>query len=154
MTLHDLNSSSLPSEITKYENDVNNGKWIIRYHADWCGHCQVMKPEWKKFTDNHKQFNIASLEENAIDKLKTKPSNLLGFPSIHLNNNGKFIKEFSGKRESADFKNFYDSYAKHTGGGKHNKKVIKRKGSSKKILRKKTKTTFRKIKNHSKSNKH
>ena len=134
MTIIDLNEKSLESEIKNYEKISQKGKWLIRYHADWCGHCINMKDEWKKLENNNLDFNLASIEESVLKKLSKHPSNLLGFPSIHLVNNGKFIKEHSGERKYEEFKSLYHSINVGKGSGKN--RSFKNKKNKKKTFKK------------------
>ena len=125
-----IDVKSTPKEITAFENKINNGKWIVKYHADWCGHCQQLKPTWKKFIDtsDSNKYNIASIENEAFNKMSNQP-NVRGFPTIQLLNDGNFLKEHEGDRTPDNFKAFYDSVqtskTKQSGGS--NKKTMKQK---------------------------
>ena len=42
---------------------------MVLYYADWCGHCQTMKPEWQKVVNkmkNKNNVNVAEVESNHI----------------------------------------------------------------------------------------
>ena len=75
-------------------NLLKDGDWMVLYYAEWCGHCQTMKPEWnkvvKKLKKNNNNVNIAEIESNHIDTLINKPK-IQGFPTIKMYNNGKEI---------------------------------------------------------------
>ena len=75
---------SSQSEIDAYENSFKKGNWLVRYHASWCGHCINMSQEWSDFVSNNKnkKVKIISIEQEAMDRLKRKPQNFRGFPSI------------------------------------------------------------------------
>jgi len=79
---------------------------FILYYVEWCPHCQVVKPEWKKLEEDKELKNITiskiNCEENE-DIVKEK--NIEGFPTILLTHNGKEIG-YNGSREYADFKNY------------------------------------------------
>ncbi len=135
MTIINLDENSTKDQIKKFEDNTKNGKWLIRYHASWCGHCISMSDEWKKLEKNHQQFNLASVEESALKKLSKQPNNLLGFPSIHLVNNGQLIKEHEGKR---DYENFKSLYTSNLNGGKL--KSFKNKKNKKKSINNKKKS--------------
>lgn len=137
MTILSLDNNSTQLDIENFEKKIKDGKWIIRYHADWCYHCKKMTSDWKKFESDNSDYNIASVEETAIKKLTQKPNNLLGFPSIHLSNNGKFIKELDGDRSLDNFRSFYNSYQQSGGRKKKSTKINKKnRKNKKKTLRK------------------
>jgi len=129
MSIISLDNNSTIRDISNYEKSIKKGKWIIRYHATWCGHCKHMIPEWGKFESLNKSVNIASVEYSIISKLSKKPKNLMGFPSVQLINNGKFIQDFKQERTAINFKNFYNLTM-----GDESKSKKKRKRNSKKKL--------------------
>lgn len=106
MTIINLDRSSTKEEIDEFEKQSSKGKWLIKYHANWCGHCKSMIPEWKKFEQNNINFNIASIDVDVFPKLTNKPF-ISGFPTIKLFNNGKSVKEFNDYRTSDNFQKFY-----------------------------------------------
>ena len=136
MTIISLDNNSTKNDISKYEKNIKKGKWIIRYHATWCGHCKHMISEWEKFESVNKYANIASVEYSIISKLNNKPKNLMGFPSVQIINNGKFIQDFHDERTAINFKNFYESNAIS---GEKSKSKSKRKGKRKREVDKKIK---------------
>ena len=123
MPVINLSKQSSDQEIANFESQFKKGKWLIRYHADWCGHCQTMKKDWTHFEKSNHHLNLASIEEQALERFKTQPNNLLGFPSIHLNQNGQFVSEFEGARNSQQWSKFYHS---HQGGGAGKKSAKKK----------------------------
>lgn len=131
MPVINLSKQSSDQEVANFESQFKKGKWLVRYHADWCGHCQTMKKDWTQFEKSNKNLNLASIEEQALKRFKTQPNNILGFPSIHLNQSGEFISEFEGVRNSQEWSKFYHS---HKGGGTRTK-------SGKKKLTRMTKTS-------------
>ena len=81
---------SSPNEAVKLSNLLKDGDWMVLYYADWCGHCQTMKPEWRKVIENMKKTNIvnlAEIESNHIGSLINKPE-VNGFPTIKMYNQG------------------------------------------------------------------
>ena len=82
-----------------------------------------MKKDWTHFEKSNHHLNLASIEEQALERFKTQPNNLLGFPSIHLNQNGQFVSEFEGARNSQQWSKFYHS---HQGGGAGKKSAKKK----------------------------
>ena len=90
-------------------NLLKDGDWMVLYYAEWCGHCQTMKPEWnkvvKKLKKNNNNVNIAEIESNHIDNLVNKPT-IQGFPTIKMYNNGKEVANFEDERVADKMENF------------------------------------------------
>ena len=89
-------------------NLLKDGDWMVLYYADWCGHCQTMKPEWHKVVNKMKKnnnVNIAEIESNHIDNLIAKPK-IQGFPTIKMYNNGKEVANFEDERVADKMENF------------------------------------------------
>lgn len=86
-------------------------KRIVLYYADWCHHCQMMKPEWEKFkavytkSAEHikKNYGVSLNIENyesEKDKLKIDPNTVQGFPTIHIIE-GNNIINYDGERTAS-----------------------------------------------------
>ena len=89
-------------------NLLKDGDWMVLYYAEWCGHCQTMKPEWNKVVNkmkNNNNLNIAEIESNHIDNLINKPT-IEGFPTIKMYNNGKEIANFEDERVADKMEKF------------------------------------------------
>ena len=122
---------------------INDGDWMVLYYAEWCGHCNEMKPEWKKVVsnfnnkkNNSNKINIAEIESKHIEKMPNKPS-IEGYPSIKMYNNGKEvadyedvqriaskIQEFANKHSTKE-KNSNHSNHSHSNHSSQNKMEIK-----------------------------
>ena len=118
-----INVSS-PNDAQNLSNLLKNGNWMVLYHADWCGHCQTIKPEWKKVVDkisnNSKpSFNIAEIESSHIGSLINSPK-VSGFPTIKMFNSGKEVANFEDERNAENIEQF----------GIVNSKKYKNKGKS------------------------
>ena len=104
-------------------NLLKDGDWMVLYYAEWCGHCQTMKPEWnkvvKKLKKNNNNVNIAEIESNHIDKLVNKPT-IQGFPTIKMYNNGKEVANFEDERVANKMENFAIHNSKKSKHIKHN----------------------------------
>jgi thiol-disulfide isomerase/thioredoxin len=114
---------------------INDGDWMVLYYAEWCGHCNDMKPEWQKVVSNFNnkktnsnKINIAEIESKHIDKMPNKPS-IEGFPSIKMYNDGKEVANFEDSQRIAskiqEFANRNSTKEKHSNHMSHNKMEFK-----------------------------
>ena len=75
----------------------------VAYLADWCGHCQRFKPEWKKVIEELKgkrnMYNgyLTTACDKTMEELPfdVKPS---GFPTISLYKGSKHVEDFKSER--------------------------------------------------------
>ena len=104
---------------------------IVLYYAEWCGHCQRMKPEWKKFEDDlkekYKNIKYAKLEcdgdivgsdnltEEDKKKIMEEKENVRGYPTVKLFI-GNEIKEFQSDRTAEKFMEFVLNNGEISGG--------------------------------------
>ena len=136
------------SNIKAFNSNFKKGNWIILYYADWCGHCQNLKPTWNEYVErnvNNKALNIAEIPDTSFGKLMNQPMTN-GFPSIKMFNNQKEVDVFSGNRNVSDLEAFSNNnIEKIVKSLKKNSSLVKLKknhGKSKKLK-----------KNHGKSKK-
>jgi len=101
-------------EFEAFENFEDGSKkaCIGLFHANWCGHCKKMKPEWDKFKKENNNSNsgiIAFDVESDENKEIMSKHGIKGFPTIkffpngHANGKGK---DYNGGRKSSDFHSF------------------------------------------------
>lgn len=87
---------------------LRDGDWMVLYYADWCGHCQTMKPEWQKVVSKfsgNQSVNVAEVESTLIDKLAHKPQ-VQGFPTIKMYQHGKEVAQFQDERVADKMEKF------------------------------------------------
>lgn len=86
------------------KTDNNKKAVVVLIHADWCGHCRRLEPEWnsmKSALDNNVKQNVIfeEIESAELDAklpmvsktyLGGKPLEYRGFPTIGSIRNGKF----------------------------------------------------------------
>lgn len=85
-------------------NSFKNKNGLLFIHANWCGFCQITKPEiikLSKITGN--EFPIGSLED--IHKDIIQLLNIKGFPTILIIENGVITKEYNDSRQTKDIRN-------------------------------------------------
>lgn len=131
----DINKTNIKEEIKKYENHKKSGLWLVKYHANWCGHCKNMQPEWINFKQNNKSnINIAEIESDAIELMENKPD-IIGFPTIRIYKNGQKINDLKGERTSKNISSFVkENINGNQVGGKKKRKIYTLKKNNKKKL--------------------
>ena len=128
------------SNLKKFNNMDKKGKMIIAFVATWCGHCQDLKPIWRKMEQKLKnKGTIVMIYSDFKDKINIS-SNVNGYPTIktYINGKGKELKinwAEEGNLEKAVSKFFSNQTL--IGSGK--KKRTKRKRTKKNKKKKKEK---------------
>lgn len=106
-------------QYTKKHHKPTNTVVVGKVYADWCGHCQSLKPEWKKMKHHihtkKGKLNVVfvEIEEKAIDhKLKQLEKkygvkvDANGYPTLFKIENGK-VDYYGGNRESMEMSNWF-----------------------------------------------
>ena len=149
MKVMEVNSNNL----NKFNETIQKGGAVVKFYADWCGHCQELNPKWNIMTSHLKNFPgsglIASVPEDMISKVNCD-KDIPGFPTIRYMVGGKKRKDYSGRREVEDLEKFVKSTLGKGGKKKKNKSKRKRKNKTKRRKRKKSrKNKTKKNKNNS-----
>ena len=87
--------------------------YVVLFYADWCPHCQHMKPEWEQLKheyENNSHIKIIDVESGDSNKneiieelnRKVTPNNIMidGYPTI-LSVNGNEIDYYRGERSAS-----------------------------------------------------
>ena len=86
---------------------------IGKIYANWCGHCQSLKPEWynmkKMLKNKNNHFQFVEIEESQQQKLnnfkKRFPQlEINGYPTIFKITANKSIEYYTGNRITNDMK--------------------------------------------------
>ena len=88
-----------------FDNELKlkkDGKIVILYFANWCGHCQHLKPDYQKLADSANGFTVAAVDadnnEGLIEKIQSMGDNaeyqVQGFPTIVSYDNGKYFSTY------------------------------------------------------------
>ena len=139
-----------PNNLNKFNEAVQRGGAVVKFYADWCGHCQDLNPKWNIMTSHMKNAQgsglIAIVPENMISSVNCD-KDILGFPTIRYIVGGKKKKDYNGRREVEDLEKFVKSSL----GKGSKKKKNKSKGRKNKTKRRKRsrKNKTKKKKNHS-----
>ena len=121
-------------------NLLKDGDWMVLYYAEWCGHCNTMKPEWQKVVNKmnkNNSINVAEIESTHIDDLTHKPK-IDGFPTIKMYNNGNEVAKFDDERIADNIEKFAinnsNNSKKNTKVKKQRKRKVAAKPKTMKIL--------------------
>lgn len=153
MTVLQLDNASdvTPANLKKLESLVSNKTTVLLNHANWCGHCNMFKPQWEEFKKNAgKGVNLVQIESDALTQIQkdnkiykrvTPKDGMVYFPMIiiFVKKDGKASEKkiYDGNRSAADLKTFIDTKVKPTSSSKPKKEPVKKTG---KKVTKKTKT--------------
>jgi len=130
---------------------VNNEVVII--HADWCGHCQVLKPVVKQIQDalkgvaNAPKITLIEAAELPSKKDKMSLPDVDGYPTILRTSGGGKYESYDGQRDFNSLKDWMLKANTISGG----KKAKKRSKKTKKRVVKRGKKT--KSNNHKRNTK-
>ena len=112
MKVFTINDSS--TNVDSFKSQLNKGPWLLQLHADWCGYCQLLKPQWKKFEDTVKnskcKFNIASIESSALQR-HFPNIDVVGYPTIRVFHNGQPKEDYNGNRQAENLVQFVKSHS-------------------------------------------
>jgi len=89
------------------ESQIGQGKKLVLFYADWCGHCKKIKPIWDETAkemnkDDNKMIKVNCGESTDSDKKIMEKYSIDGYPTIILFVDGK-PTPYSGKRNKEDF---------------------------------------------------
>ena len=79
-------------------------KVVTLYYADWCGHCQSLKPEWaaleqKIIEQNNAGQNIICIKKEEREMTEDEKAKIEGYPTIMITMDGKTFP-YQGSRTS------------------------------------------------------
>ena len=83
--------------------------WHVLFDLVGCGHCKRLKPDYAKAAEDLKaegvKGRLAMLDCTNNPEI-TEEYEIAGYPTLKLFKNGKFIKDYKGKRTHEDLKEF------------------------------------------------
>ena len=98
------NLKKIGNNIVITHNSFKNKNGLLFVHANWCGFCQITKPEiisLSKITGS--EFPIGALED--IHKDAIRLLDIKGYPTIFIVENGIISKEYNDSRQTKDIRN-------------------------------------------------
>lgn len=141
MSFYDLRNK----EGTKLEKLVSDKPSLVRFHADYCGHCKAMEPEWDKVKSSvagMKNKQVIDVEHSAVEHVPMHlKKDVDGYPTIRaLTNKGKESYSYSGPREADAIVPWFRSMTPQSGGKRASKKRTK---STKRVRKRHTRVSGR-----------
>jgi len=98
----------------KFKECVGKDKpMLVLFYADWCPHCQVLKPTWNKIAEKlgkNKKIQVAQIEYSDMEYVPKKYKNIRGYPTIQMIKGGKIISEYDGMRTEQDIEAYIKKY--------------------------------------------
>ena len=108
MNMISITKADDTSALDELSKCMRSGKVCVLFYADWCGHCQHLKPEWSRLKDMHQKqqlaYKLAEIESAAMDALRSRMSDMSelvaveGFPTISMYDNGRKVSDYAGER--------------------------------------------------------
>lgn len=102
---------SFQSESTDLHDKVKSGTKLVLFYADWCGHCNKVKPDWDKAANDVNKGDVKMIKVNCgegteNDQQLMKKYNIDGYPTIIKFVNGT-PSLYRGDRDSDSFKEMF-----------------------------------------------
>ena len=148
MKVMEVNANNL----NKFNEAVQKGEAVVKFYADWCGHCQDLNPKWNEMTSRLKNTPgsglIASVPEDMISRVNCD-NDVPGYPIIRYMIGGKKRKDYNGRREVEDLEKFVRSTLGKGGKKKNNKSKKRRKKTKRRKRKRSRKNKTKKKKNRS-----
>jgi protein disulfide-isomerase A6 len=99
---------------TDFNEKLNSHpKVIVKYYADWCGHCKRAKPEFEKLMQTYKgDIKLAMVNsELPENKELVKQQGINGYPTIRYYPSGldSSFQDYTGGRTYSDFVQYLGS---------------------------------------------
>lgn len=87
------------------EKNINEGRVLIDFWAEWCGPCKIMKPQIKKFEEENTGVNVVMVNVEEDFELASQ-FNIRNIPTLVYMENGEVIKRDSGAKNLEQLKEF------------------------------------------------
>eukprot|EP00055_Hartaetosiga_balthica_P005297 m.15350 g.15350 ORF g.15350 m.15350 type:complete len:454 (-) comp4461_c0_seq1:22-1383(-) len=102
----DLSESDFRSQVLG-SNDV----WMVAFVAPWCGHCQRLKPEWKKAASEFSgEVKFGQVDATQNQQLASEYG-VKGYPTIKVFIPGGQVESYESGRDAASIVQFAKSKA-------------------------------------------
>lgn len=84
----------------EFNDIINQGKVIVKYHASWCGVCKLFAPKYKRLSNDPKYSDIKFVEVLAENNPKARiAGGVVSLPFIATFVNGEKMETVSSNKE-------------------------------------------------------
>jgi len=91
-----------------FKDKVNEGDWLVKFYAPWCGHCKKLAPTWDELATKSKgQFNVAKVD-CTVETGVCGEEGIRGYPTVKFFSGGKKF-DYQGARTIEDFTKFVET---------------------------------------------
>jgi len=112
-----FNDNVIMLKKSDFDDNLNlkrQGKVVILFFANWCGHCKHLKPAYQQLADNSSGFTVAAVDADdnggLIEMIQSMGDNaeykVQGYPTIVSYNNGKYYSTYGANNDK--FRTFED----------------------------------------------
>ena len=92
--------SVITSEDAKFASDIQSGKVVVKYYADWCGSCKLFAPKYRRLSDDERFKDIVFLDVNAEhNPIARKMANVDTLPFFATFKDGVLVESKSTTKE-------------------------------------------------------
>jgi thioredoxin 1 len=92
--------SVIISEDSKFKQDLQNPKVVVKYYADWCGSCKLFSPKFKRLSDDERFKDIVFLDVNAEHNPEARQlAGVTTLPFFATFKNGELMQSTSTSKE-------------------------------------------------------
>tara|TARA_B110000208_G_scaffold180113_1_gene229526 strand:- start:49 stop:504 length:456 start_codon:yes stop_codon:yes gene_type:complete len=143
-----INVNSTKS-VKTFNKISKKGNVMVAFVATWCGHCQNLKPIWKKMVKMMKKKGINGVIALVYSDFREQidiNTDCNGYPTIRLYKDGKIVNDFNGNWTQKDVlskeaNRFFKRRTKSLFKKKRTKSLFKKKRTKKKRKGKRKKMT-------------
>jgi thiol-disulfide isomerase/thioredoxin len=103
MAFEELNSDTLQDVV------ANNETVFVQYAAGWCGNCRIMKPKFKKFSEEHENAKFIVIDAEKYPESR-KLATVDNLPTFAAFRDGKLVSQTQTNKTEV-LKSFIDEAA-------------------------------------------
>ncbi|XP_071038124.1 thioredoxin domain-containing protein 5 [Parasteatoda tepidariorum] len=99
-----------------FENAIADGFSFVKFYVPWCGHSKRLAPIWNDLGQKfvlHTRIKIAKVDCTQ-DEMLCSEHKVVGYPSLFVFRNGKFVTEYHGPRKLDQLHSFVLDHLHHT----------------------------------------
>lgn len=96
MAVIDIDDSNVKETLNQ------NEKVIVKYYASWCGSCRLIKPKYRRLSEDERFSTIAFLDTDAEHNPEArKLAGVQSLPYFAIFKNGEFVEGLSTSKEES-----------------------------------------------------